>query len=194
MSFLHNRFQTLKVRPYHCIEDQQLYPRKSPYRSRSQILTRARLPPDTQPPSHRAQSYGGHRDTNTHALQRPYGSMSSKAFCRPRVPPPPPPEPQQCGSWNQSQHGNQDHDVSRGSPTRSEGSNHTMAGSDFEPEKPNSSTEKENPLVPALARSDSSFSRKRSYEEDTDHGDEKSRQQEDHTKRKRRSQVDAAYR
>jgi hypothetical protein len=69
-----------------------------------------------------------------------------------------------------------------------------MAGSDFEPDKLNTSTENENPTIPALARSDSSFSRKRSYEEDIDHGDEKSGQQDDYTKRKRRSQVDAAYR
>jgi hypothetical protein len=71
-----------------------------------------------------------------------------------------------------------------------------MAGSDFEPEKPNSSNENgpENPELPAsLQRSDSSFSRKRSYE-DADHGDGTPRQQDDWTKRKRRSQVDAAYR
>jgi hypothetical protein len=68
-----------------------------------------------------------------------------------------------------------------------------MAGSDFEPEKPSSVNEKENSAAPAFERSDSSFSRKRSYE-DSDHGEEKTRQQDDHTKRKRRSQVDAAYR
>jgi hypothetical protein len=86
----------------------------------------------------------------------------------------------------------QGHSGSKGSPAPSEGSNHTMAGSDFEPEKPNSNTVEEGSL-PGLSRSDSSFSRKRSYE-DADHTDEKPRQQDDHTKRKRRSQVDAAYR
>lgn len=68
-----------------------------------------------------------------------------------------------------------------------------MAGSDFEPEKPSSTTERETGDIPALHRSDSSFSRKRSYE-DADHGDDTPGQHEDHTKRKRRSQVDAAYR
>jgi hypothetical protein len=66
-----------------------------------------------------------------------------------------------------------------------------MAGSDFD-EKPNINTA-EDAALPGLSRSDSSFSRKRSYE-DADHNDEKPRQQDDYTKRKRRSQVDAAYR
>jgi hypothetical protein len=70
-----------------------------------------------------------------------------------------------------------------------------MAGSDFELEKPSGgdNIEEQNAAGPILHRSDSSFSRKRSYE-DADHGDERPRQQDDHTKRKRRSQVDAAYR
>ena len=68
-----------------------------------------------------------------------------------------------------------------------------MAGSDFEPEKPGSGNENDNSAVPVLHRSDSSFSRKRSYE-DADYDDERQRHQDDHTKRKRRSQVDAAYR
>jgi hypothetical protein len=68
-----------------------------------------------------------------------------------------------------------------------------MVGSDFEPEKPGSNPDKEGSAVPGLTRSDSSFSRKRSYE-DSDHGDERVRQHDDFTKRKRRSQVDAAYR
>jgi hypothetical protein len=66
-----------------------------------------------------------------------------------------------------------------------------MVGSDFEPEKPNSNLSEDAP--PDFSRSDSSFSRKRSYE-DADHSEEKPREQDDYTKRKRRSQVDAAYR
>jgi hypothetical protein len=110
--------------------------------------------------------------------------MSSGNGYRHPVPPPPPPEPQRYG------HG---YDGPRGSPARSEGSNHTMVGSDFESEKTRGNADKEGSAIPALTRSDSSFSRKRSYE-DSDHGDERARQQDDFTKRKRRSQVDAAYR
>jgi Zn-finger nucleic acid-binding protein len=66
-----------------------------------------------------------------------------------------------------------------------------MAGSDFEPDKP--VIKEDGSDVPTLTRSGSSFSRKRSYE-DADHGDEKLRQQDDYTKRKRRSQVESAYR
>jgi hypothetical protein len=68
-----------------------------------------------------------------------------------------------------------------------------MAGSDFEPDKPASNVKEESSESPALTRSDSSFNRKRSYE-DADHGDEKPRQPDDYTKRKRRSQVESAYR
>ncbi|KAF2031481.1 hypothetical protein EK21DRAFT_63153, partial [Setomelanomma holmii] len=154
------------------------------------------LPSGPQNPPQPAHSYGGHRDpAQPNVPQRPYGSMSSGPTSQRPPPPPPPPEPPRYNSWNQSHYGNQGYDGSRGSPARSEGSNHTMAGSDFEPEKPDrgDSTEKQSPPVPGLNRSDSSFSRKRSYE-DADHGDAKPRQQDDHTKRKRRSQVDAAYR
>jgi hypothetical protein len=68
-----------------------------------------------------------------------------------------------------------------------------MAGSDFEPDPPSNEAQQGASTTPSLDRSDSSFSRKRSYE-DTDHEHERMRQQEDHSKRKRRSQVDAAYR
>ncbi|EAT83847.2 hypothetical protein SNOG_08679 [Parastagonospora nodorum SN15] len=92
--------------------------------------------------------------------------------------------------WNQAHTGG-GFDSSRGSPAPSEGSNHTMAGSDFEPDKP--VIKEDGSDGPTLTRSGSSFSRKRSYE-DADHGDEKLRQQDDYTKRKRRSQVESAYR
>jgi hypothetical protein len=153
---------------------------------------------DMHRPPQRVQSFGEQRhNEHTRAPQRPHGSMSSgKTGHFPIPPPPPPPEYPRYGVWNQPQYNGQGYDGSKGSPAPSEGSNHTMAGSDFEPEKPNSSNENgpENPELPAsLQRSDSSFSRKRSYE-DADHGDGTPRQQDDWTKRKRRSQVDAAYR
>ena len=83
-------------------------------------------------------------------------------------------------------------DSTRGSPARSEGSNRTLAGSDFEVEKATKENESASISVPTLERSDSSFSRKRSYD-DSDQTDEKTRQPDDHTKRKRRSEVAAAY-
>ncbi|KAF2829198.1 hypothetical protein CC86DRAFT_185972 [Ophiobolus disseminans] len=153
------------------------------------------LPPsDSQLPPQIAKFFGGRRESeHDRAPQRPYGSISSGNAGRfPPPPPPPPPESQRYGAWNQPQYNGASYDGSRGSPAQSEGSNHTMAGSDFEPEKPSTSTDKDSSVVPTIHRSDSSFSRKRSYE-DADHGDEKPRQQDDHTKRKRRAQVDAAY-
>jgi hypothetical protein len=108
-------------------------------------------------------------------------------------PPPPPPAPQRYGSRGQPQYGGQGYDGSRGSPAPSDGSNHTMVGSDFDPDKPVSNVKEESSDPPAFTRSDSSFNRKRSYE-DADHGDEKPRQPDDYTKRKRRSQVESAYR
>jgi hypothetical protein len=86
-------------------------------------------------------------------------------------------------------------DGSRESPARSEGSNRTLAGSDFD-EKPSPVIDvapDPTPESPQLKRSDSSLTRKRSYD-DTDQDDEKLRQQDDHTRRKRRSQVAPAYR
>jgi len=68
-----------------------------------------------------------------------------------------------------------------------------MAGSDFEPEKTAIKSEQDAGSIPQLKRSDSSFARKRSYE-DTDYDDQKTRQPDDYARRKRRSQVAAAYR
>ena len=140
----------------------------------------------------RAHSFGGHRNSGhgPPPPPRPYGSLSSSANSRPH-PPPPPPEEQRYDPWNAPQRNGHSLDDSRGSPAPSEGSNRTMAGSDFEPENPSSGTQQDTPTVPSLDRGDSSFSRKRSYE---DAENERLRQQEDHSKRKRRSQVDAAYR
>jgi len=63
-----------------------------------------------------------------------------------------------------------------------------MVGSDFEPEEPVRNNDAD---AVKLEGNDNSYSRKRSYE---DAGDDKPRYHDDHTKRKRRMQVDAAYR
>lgn len=149
-----------------------------------------KLPPLPPPPS-RAQTYGGHRSHHFGpAPQRAYGSLSSASNARP-PPPPPPPEDQRYDPWNAPQQNGHGYDGTRGSPAPSEGSNRTMIGSDFDSEKPSVKPKQEKPIIPMLQRSDSS--RKRSYE-DTDQEGEKQRQQDDQTKRKRRLQVDAAYR
>ncbi|CAO2654854.1 Nn.00g115870.m01.CDS01 [Neocucurbitaria sp. VM-36] len=146
----------------------------------------------SSPPPQRAQSFGGHRNPGCSAPPRPFGSMSSSSNSRP-PPPPPPPEDQRYDPWNAPQRNGHGLDGSRGSPALSEGSNRTMAGSDFDSEKPSHGTGQEPTVIPPLKRSDSSFARKRSYE-DTDHDNERSQQQDDNTKRKRRAQIDAAYR
>jgi hypothetical protein len=148
---------------------------------------------DPAQPSQRAQSYGGHRSSGPRsAPPRPYGSMSVGVSSRP-PPPPPPAAEQQYDPWNAPQSNGHGLDDPRGSPARSEGSNRTMAGSDFEPENHGHGSQQDMPAIPSLDRSDSSFSRKRSYE-DADQEHERLRQHDDHSKRKRRSQVDAAYR
>ena len=127
--------------------------------------------------------------------QRPYGSMSS-AIGRP-PPPPPPPENNRYDPWNPSSRQQHYHpngfNGGRGSPARSEASNGTAAGSDFGTEKPVDTSEMSLTPGSKFERSDSSVSRKRSYG-DTDADDDRQRQHDDQTKRKRRSQVDAAYR
>ncbi|KAF2708829.1 hypothetical protein K504DRAFT_380862 [Pleomassaria siparia CBS 279.74] len=158
-------------------------------------------PPDhsrSEQPSQKAHSYAGHRSSNyENSPQRPYGSISHLDRAHP--PPPPPPEPPHFNSWGSGSLQNQADcyplDGSRESPARSEGSNRTLAGSDFD-EKPSDeieTTPAPTPEVPQLIRSDSSLTRKRSYD-DTDQDDEKLRQQDNHTRRKRRSQVAPAYR
>lgn len=151
------------------------------------------VPSHSLPAPLRAHSYGGFQNSSRGPVsQRPYGSMSSSATSRPPPPPPPPPpEPSRYDPWNAPQRTEHGLDSSRASPALSEGSNRTMVGSDFDSEK--RSNEQDAPHIPSLERSDSSFSRKRSYE-DADHGGEKQRQQDEYAKRKRRSQVDAAYR
>ncbi|KAI8942557.1 hypothetical protein NX059_000617 [Plenodomus lindquistii] len=140
----------------------------------------------------RAHSYSGlPKSGQIPTNQRPYGSMSSSSMSRP-PPPPPPPEQPHYDPWNAPQHSGHVYGKRPGSPALSEGSNRTMVGSDFEPEKPSNSNEHESSAMPSLERSDSSYNRKRSYE-DADKDGEQMRQQDDYSKRKRRSQVDAAY-
>src|SRR3954469_2733052 len=102
-------------------------------------------------------------------------SASASTSTHGRQPPPPPPAPdrQEYDPWNprNSQtlsNGRSSHDIPE-SPARSEGSNHTLAGSDFETEKPVDNIDPSPTTVDAsastpvlkLERSDSSFSRKR---------------------------------
>lgn len=149
-------------------------------------------PLSSQPAPSRAHSYSGlpHSGHNP-SQQRSYGSMSSGSTSRP-PPPPPPPEQPHYDPWNAPQHDTHAFGGRSGSPATSEGSNRTMAGSDFESGKPSNHNDHENSAAPSLPRSDSSNNRKRSYE-DADKDGEQSRQQDDHSKRKRRAQVDAAY-
>ncbi|PSN61871.1 hypothetical protein BS50DRAFT_147413 [Corynespora cassiicola Philippines] len=159
-------------------------PEKPPAPQLHQIPARPEQPPQ------RAQSYGGHRNPPySTPIQRPYGSMSassrpSQSQERPRYDlwAPTIPEKQSSGFFT---------DGTQQSPI-SEGSNRTLAGSDPEETRPPSGAEKAPGHVPHLKRSDSSLTRKRSYD-DTDQDDEKTRQQDDHMRRKRRSQVAPAY-
>jgi hypothetical protein len=130
---------------------------------------------------------GPHNFIGQHISPRPYGSTSSVSNSKPH--PPPPSEQQRHGPWNpnskEAHHSNVGFGGSRCSPAASEDSNGTMAGSDFGSEKPAGGDQDTSTIAPHLHRSDSSFSRKRGYED---------AEQDDHTKRKRRSLVDAAYR
>ncbi|KAL6710020.1 hypothetical protein ACN47E_009811 [Coniothyrium glycines] len=101
-------------------------------------------------------------------------------------------ENQQHGPWNAPHHSSHSFGRSRSSPAISDGSNHTMAGSDFDSENPSVPHEAASNDIPPLHRSESCISRKRSYE-DADHVEGKVHQQDDHSKRKRRSHVDAVY-
>jgi hypothetical protein len=151
----------------------------------------ANIPPRPDVGPQRAQSYAGHRNSAYDpAFPRPYGSMSSTTSQQlPSVQP-----YLRTKSWASTpQTQPQGNGVSlsghRTSPKLSEASNMASLGI----EEINHKVEKDAATVPQLTRGDSSFTRKRSYE-DTDQEDGHTRQQDDHTKRKRRSQVDAAYR
>ncbi|KAF2121352.1 hypothetical protein BDV96DRAFT_640746 [Lophiotrema nucula] len=158
----------------------------------------AQIPPRPEQPQ-RAYSFDGHHNsTYAPPPQRPYGSMSSGSQHRPPPPPPPPPPADRALSWNsknsQTQPSSHTFGASRASPAASEASNNTLAGSDFEADKPVNETDSASHAIPKLQRSDSSFSRKRSYDDGGEQNDEKLRQQDDHTRRKRRQPEVAAYR
>lgn len=162
-----------------------------------QKLTEPRAIPWPQPEPQKNQSLGCPR-TISHpaATQRPYGSTSSSNNGRP---PPPPEHDQEHGQydpWNpsnrQQERRTNSFNDGIGSPTGSEASNGTAAGSDFETEKPAEINEQSATPGSKCERSDSSISRKRSHG-DTDADDDRLGQHDDHTKRKRRSQADTAY-
>ncbi|KAF1965342.1 hypothetical protein BU23DRAFT_574956 [Bimuria novae-zelandiae CBS 107.79] len=152
------------------------------------------VPPRPGVAPQRAQSYGGHRDPSFGtAAPRPYGSISSTNLHQTlpvtytgRA------SPWSAVSQSQLQGNGGAFASSRVSPARSEASTRTAVGSDFDAEKPTHNAEGDSGPVPSLNRHDDNFTRKRSYE-DTDQEDGQTRQHDDHTKRKRRSQVDAAY-
>jgi hypothetical protein len=142
-----------------------------------------------QPPN-RAHSYGGHHNpVYGTPVPRPYGSVSSS---KPPLPDTQHHEPPRLNNPQDRSSGHAFNGV-RESSTHSEASNHTMAGSDFEPQKLVTKNGQDAGPTPQLKRSDSSFARKRSYE-DTDYDDQKTRQPDDYARRKRRSQVAPAYR
>ena len=124
------------------------------------------------------------------------GEASGSDTLVPPPPPPPPAEHDRYDPWNPSHRRQQYHtngfNGGRGSPARSEASNGTAAGSDFGTEKGPGDQDLSRTPGSKFERSDSSVSRKRSYG-DTDADDDRLRQHDDHTKRKRRSLVDAAY-
>lgn len=129
------------------------------------------------------------------AVTRPYGSLSSSNVGLP-PPPPPPPEQDRYDPWNPSSRHQQYHSSGfnggRGSPARSEASDGTAAGSDFGFEMPTETSDLSRTPGSKFERTDSSLSRKRSYG-DTGADDDRVRENDDHTKRKRRSLIDAAY-
>lgn len=148
---------------------------------------------DTAP--QRANTYAGHpKSRNGPPQQRPYGSMSSVSHQRP-------PPSINCRSSNFERLNSQERpnghvafDGARESPARSEGSNHTPAGSDFETQSKAASAANVKPQ-PRLQRNSSSSGLKRSYDE-TDQDDENVRKQDDHAPRykRRQPQVASAYR
>jgi hypothetical protein len=154
--------------------------------------------------SQRAQSHGGHHTSSQGvSMQWSCGSLSATAHTSP--PPPPPPALLEYDPWNPRNAHTVKHssafEGAHGSPVRSEASKLNLAGSDLETDtvtKPidenGQATDGSTMLksIPKLERSDSSFSRKRSYG-DTDQSDEKTRQLDDHTKRKRRSEIADVY-
>lgn len=159
-----------------------------------ELMVPSRVPPPRLEPQ-RSQSLSGNRQVDVPSTpQRSYGSMSASANSQP--PPPTLQEHDRFDPWNPShrrqQYNNNGFNGGRGSPARSEASNGTAAGSDFGTDQ--AAKTQDLSLTPGskFERSDSSVSRKRSHGDTAD--DERLREHDDHSKRKRRSIVDAAYR
>ncbi|KAJ4296889.1 hypothetical protein N0V90_006937 [Kalmusia sp. IMI 367209] len=155
----------------------------------------ANIPPRPEAPPQRAQSFGGqHNSTFANTVSRPYGPMFS---AYPQHPPLTP-HADRLNPWNSISQTNPQGNSNMpaglgGSSVLPEANNKSTVGSDFSPDKTTNNVDKDTAAVSSLKRGDSSFTRKRSYE-DTDQEDEHVRQHDDHSKRKRRSVVDAAYR
>jgi len=144
----------------------------------------------------RSQSISRARANDVHAVPpRPFVSTISSDVGLP-PPPPPPPVQDRYDPWNPSSRHQQYHtsgfNGGRGSPARSEASDGTAAGSDFGIEKPTGTGDISRTPGSKFEHTDSSMSRKRSYG-DTGTDDDRVRENDDHTKRKRRSLIDAAY-
>ncbi|KAF9739671.1 hypothetical protein PMIN06_012720 [Paraphaeosphaeria minitans] len=138
----------------------------------------ANMPPRPDVGTHKAQSYSGHRNLMYGTTgPRPYESMSSATSQQS-------PSAQPYGltnSWASIL------------PTHQIGSSHSEASNMADSGIEEAVHQIEKIFIPQLKRNHSSFARKRSYE-DTHQENGETRQQDDHTKRKRRFQVDAAYR
>ncbi len=141
-------------------------------------------------PPKRAHSFGGYKSSRDGFVpQRAYGSMSSSSITKPT--PPVSLEDLRHNSWHSPQGNGRGHSILTPITALSDGRDQFMADSDMNTASPTSEIKHNLPTKPALHRSDSS--RKRSYQ-DTDQEDEKQRQSDDQAKRKRRLQIDAAYR
>lgn len=159
--------------------------------------------PAYAPPPHLRTEMSGVQQTFAHAPQ-PQGQprFGFQGFA-----PPPPPERGQSpiyDVWKSDQiarlNGHNHYDGTHDSP-RSENSQHTLVGSDFHDDKPNSTANHslngpdDSGHVP-LSRSDTSTSRKRSFDASQEQEDGKRRQYDDVTPRlkKRQPKTPAAYR
>ncbi|KAJ4983023.1 hypothetical protein SVAN01_11480 [Stagonosporopsis vannaccii] len=159
------------------------------------LLTGSSFVPRPQAGPIKRQSLSRALASDVHAVpQRSHAPGTSSNSGLP--PPPPPPEQDRYDPWNPSNRHHQYHtsgfNGGRGSPARSEASNGTAAGSDFGTEKPTEASDISRTPGSKFERTDSTLSRKRSYG-DTGTEDDRVRENDDHTKRKRRSLIDAAY-
>lgn len=153
------------------------------------------IPPRPEFGPQRAQSYSSHRNSTCNtAVPRNHGSMSSATSYRSSTAPSHEHSNPQTMNGDMLSHGNGDSLSELGnSNAYTKTSRVTAVGPSKTMEQAIDHTDQDHVPIPQLKRNDSSFARKRSYE-DTDQEDGHARQPDDHTKRKRRSLVDAAYR